>query len=358
MRKLNVKLFLVLTGASILLAGGVVLCHYLQSGRIAGALLVQAERAEKQSRLDQSVKFLSRYLEFVPEDLEQRARLGRLLASEQLADTPKMRWRAFFVLEDVLRRDPSRDAVRRQLVDLAMDSRLQRYTDAQKNLEKLLESTPENGELELLSGRCSEATGQYREAAAQYEKAIQHTPQQVEAYVRLADLLRRRLSQEKAAEVAARADRVMDQLVEANPDNAPAYLARWQYRQQWALLQGPEKLEAGAKDVGRALALAPKEAEVLLAAAELEARRRDFEKAREHLKRGIELFGKDARFYQAQASVELGAGRSADAVACLREGLKAVRGRQQLDLLWTLGNALVDSGELATPAPRARPSIT
>jgi len=115
MRKLNVKLFLVLTGASILLAGGVVLCHYLQSGRIAGALLVQAERAEKQSRLDQSVKFLSRYLEFVPEDLEQRARLGRLLASEQLADTPKMRWRAFFVLEDVLRRDPSRDAVRRQL---------------------------------------------------------------------------------------------------------------------------------------------------------------------------------------------------------------------------------------------------
>src|SRR5262249_42316066 len=150
MRKLNSKLLLGLMAFGVLLGGGLFLVHYFQSGRIARALLVQAERAEKQARLDQSIKFLSRYLEFIPEDVEERAHLGRLLASDQFADSPKLRLRAFFVLDDVLRRDPGRADVRRLLVDVAMDPRLQRYADAQNHLQVLLEASPADGELALL----------------------------------------------------------------------------------------------------------------------------------------------------------------------------------------------------------------
>jgi len=50
--------------------------HWLQSGRIAQALLWQAEHAQEQGRHRQAVRYLNRYLEFVPADLEKRAELG------------------------------------------------------------------------------------------------------------------------------------------------------------------------------------------------------------------------------------------------------------------------------------------
>src|SRR5437016_6292676 len=89
MRKLNVRLFLYLVGTAALLTVGVVVVHRLQAGGIAGALLWQAEQAEKAGRLPQAARYLQRSLEFAPEDLAGRARLGRILADPAVADGPK-----------------------------------------------------------------------------------------------------------------------------------------------------------------------------------------------------------------------------------------------------------------------------
>ena len=84
MRRINVKPLFCSLGCLALLGAGTALAHYLQSGRIAQALLGQADRAENQEHLEEAVRFLGRYLEFVPEDTDQRARLGRLLVSDRM----------------------------------------------------------------------------------------------------------------------------------------------------------------------------------------------------------------------------------------------------------------------------------
>src|SRR5437867_2072849 len=101
MRRLNVKLFLYLTAASILFVAALFLVHWLQTGSIGRALLARADKAEQQQNLRQAARYVSRYLELLPADVDERAHLGRMLADDRLAVTPKARAQAIFVIEQV-----------------------------------------------------------------------------------------------------------------------------------------------------------------------------------------------------------------------------------------------------------------
>ena len=138
MRRINVKLLFCSLGCLVLLCAATVLAHYFQSGRIAHALLAQADRAENEGHPEEACRFLSRYLEFVPEDTDQRARLGGLLASDRIIQGGGSNQRALFVLEQVLARDPDRQASRLLLVKLALD--LQRNELVAGHLKALQES--------------------------------------------------------------------------------------------------------------------------------------------------------------------------------------------------------------------------
>src|SRR5260370_38947795 len=59
MRRINLKLLTYSLGCLVLLAGGTVLTHYLQSERIARALLQQADRAENQGHPAESSALVS-----------------------------------------------------------------------------------------------------------------------------------------------------------------------------------------------------------------------------------------------------------------------------------------------------------
>src|SRR5262249_60602584 len=135
--------------------------HELQPGRFVVALLCQADGAEKEGRLGDAVKYLRRYLEFVREDWDARARLGRLLATGKLAVNMRAREDALFVLEQVLAHEPARNDLRPLLVRLAMD--LKRWKLAGDHLDVLVKTQPDNGAVEHQFGQWHEAQKQYPE---------------------------------------------------------------------------------------------------------------------------------------------------------------------------------------------------
>src|SRR5262249_37018456 len=148
-------------------------------------------------------------------------------------------------------------------------------------------------------------------------------PDQIEAYRRLAMLLRRRLNR------AQEADQVMTQLIASNERSYQAYLDRAAYLRRF----NPPLAE---EDLNVALRLAPNEAEVLLRAAEMAQDKNDLGKAREYLQRGMQLYPKDHRMFQVLADLELGAGKPDQAIAELRRGLETIP--DQPDLLWRLAD--------------------
>lgn len=327
-RKLNVKLLVGLLATLVLLTGGTYLAHGYQVKRQTSTLLRQADRAEEQGDLDTAASCLNRYLGYVPSDTDALARHAQLV--EKRAQTPRERLRAFLLLEQVVRRDPKRNAVRRQIVPLAMG--LGRNSEAMEHLQVLLRTTPDDGQLEYLAGRCEVAASNHDRAVPWLEKAIQHAPDQLDGYIQLAALLRRHLGQPE------RADEVMNALVKANDKSFRAYLARASYRREFGSAKDADR------DLARAVELAPDEPEVLLGAARMAQANGELGRARRQLERGIDLYPKRAPFYTLLAAVEVQDDKPAEALACLRRGLEALP--NQSDLLLLLADLLIQRGEL------------
>jgi tetratricopeptide (TPR) repeat protein len=372
---------------------GVHYLHAVQIKRNAGALLRQANQAENEGNLPRAADYLVQYLALVPDDTETRAKYGLLLADKRMVTSPRAAMRAFLFLDDVLRRVPERQGIRRHVVHLAIDVR--RFTDARGHLEHLLQENSQDGELERLLGQCEEEARDYQRARISYEGAIRHAPNVSETYSRLAYLLRRHAGEvlqgkETKSEVLRLADQRIAEMVAANERSFRAYLTRAQYYREFhpaetlaaALpLVGGSAVALGAsplgtapfsavaavvtgkavspltvaeRDLNRALELAPEEADVLLAIAELaqshtaEAARGQAytpqargirQRARGYLERGCDLRPNDWRLYQALARLEVQEGQAQAALARLQEGLQ--RMPSQIDLLWDLTNLLI-----------------
>jgi tetratricopeptide (TPR) repeat protein len=342
MRNFNVRFFLIVLGFLVFSTVGLFLAHLLQSGRIARALLRQAEKAEALGRMEKTVRYLGRYLEFAPDDVEERAHLARILADQKVIANPAMRRRALFVLEQVLAREPNRKVERCLLVRMALDVNQPELTEG--HVKYLQEFLADDGEADYLIGRWHEGREDFAEAANWYRQAIAHDPTQIDGYVRLANILRRRLDPAQQAEHDKEADQLINDMVARNEEAVPAHLARWHYRRERGGLAFVGKLAEASQDVVRALELAPQDAAVLLAAAELAQAQDNPDQARGHLRNGIQLYPQDARFYRIFAQLELRAGRKKEALARYAEGTKAVPGHDRLHLLWDFANLLIDQG--------------
>src|SRR5262249_45368444 len=149
-------------------AGGIWLLHRVQAGPQAQAFLSQAELAENEGNLEKAASYLRRYLILNRGDIDVRGRLGLLL--DETARSDEERTRAFLVLEDVLRDEPERDAIRRQTIDIAM--RLGMYDRGNEHIEYLLRGQQNDAELLDLNGQCLLALGKHEKAAEAFQKAI------------------------------------------------------------------------------------------------------------------------------------------------------------------------------------------
>ena len=263
-----------------------------------------------------------RYLQLVPNDGDAQADYG--LTMDRASKSPRDSVNVFFQLEKALRFSPNRDDVRRRVVDIAMG--FGRYTDAQDHLKKLLETSPDDAELECLLGRCLEATGAYGKAAEQFEQGKKHAPAKIENYIRLADLWRLRLNKARDTE------RLMEDMVKANP-SAQAYVARARfYRlggtglsregdtssqtllgfeeiiacfvgvggEQNCLCAalavqsggGPDFLFNAEQDLRKARALRPDDVDVLLMSSDVARARKWLDQAEKYARRGLKMYPK------------------------------------------------------------------
>ena len=344
-RGLNRRFAAALLVVIVTIGGGVHLLHGMQVRRTAVALLDRAMKAEKAGRLDRAEDYLQRYLTYRPADVDGLVRLGDLL--EKRAGTGEARQRILDVFEKAVRLAPDRLEIRRHLVDLQVaDGRLE---EAKAHAEVLAAADPEDARLAILLGRCEEGVGRPGDASALYERARILLPTSIEAHVRLANLLRTRLSD------PTRADKVMDAraesegLIAANPRSADAYLARAEYRAKYAV-PGVDP----STDVAKALELAPDDADVLQVAARVARSKGDARGALQLLEHASKLHPEIGAVYESLADLEREAGRVDRAADWLRRGiakLPEIQEGEQALLRWTLADLLIQAGRVAEAEP-------
>jgi tetratricopeptide (TPR) repeat protein len=339
-RRINPRLLLITLAGLVVLGVGLHLLHGYQVRRNAAAFLREADRHEQEGDDAKAIEDLARYLGLRPDDDGAYARYALLL--DKLAKTPRARERAYLVLEQALRRNPERADIRLRLVRTAMSPQLQRFADAQAHLDILLTANPKDAELLDLLGQCEEFRADYENAGNHYRESYAAAPDRIESYLRHANLLRHRLNR------PGDADAVLEEMLLANPRSFQALLARSKdliARGQGDVKRWYSSTAEAARYVIKARELAPDEAEVILAWANLALRHNRLGEARAELERGIALHEKDFRLRVQLARVELQSGpeRRQEAVRRLHEARQLLP--EDLDALWALAELLLDAGE-------------
>jgi Tfp pilus assembly protein PilF len=379
-RRVNFTFLACLAAAAAFCVVGGYLLHGYQVRRNASQLKTKAALAKEAHNYPEAVKEYARYLQLMPIDGDARADYA--LALDHDARSPKEHKAVYHALEKALLQCPSRDDARRRLVDVALE--VGEFSAAEDHLTRLMEGTPDNAELEYLRGRSLEARlkiGAEKDpkdgALYWYAKAIQHAPDRIESYVRLADLYRYRLHQPESADAA------MNNMVAVNPSPG-ALLARARYyrtggsgsdRDAEFLTRsilaadtiadlagngfgagalaaasavrtggGPDLLWKAERDLCQARLASPEDAEVLLESVAVARARRWFDQAEVYANRGLDKYPSDVRMYKVAAELAVLVGKRAEAVRLVRKGTKTLPHEPELNLV--LADLLITEGLL------------
>jgi predicted Zn-dependent protease len=374
-RIVNFRLVAILMLATALISGAAYGIHGYQVTRKADVLLREAGFAKERGEWGQAIDYLDRYIQLVREkDVARLADLGHLQADRGRMNP------AYRTLENVLRRDPSRDDDRRRLVEIALAIR--RYPDALHHLEILLQQSPDDVALLPLKSQALVGMKEYAAAAEPLQKAIEKGCENLEVYAQLATLLQGRLK------APMQALEVLNQMVDEHVAAPRAYVIRGEFlmKHRNAMLAGelaksqttddgtadtsaaetaPETtpdekepnerkpldpkadpLEAALADARHALELAPDDEVVIAFGVRCLLANDKQEEAGELARRGLTLYRENASMYAALADVELKARRREEAVSWLSRGLEAVP--DDHDLLWNISNLLIEENQIAS----------
>ncbi len=244
--------------------------HRWQINQNADGLREKAEAAKEQGDLAEAINLYTQYLKYRPDNIEAQVRLGEVL--DQPNTTGKALLQVFLLYEDVLRKDPNREVVRRRLVQVSM--RIGRYGDALGHLMPLLAKSPDDPELLFHQGRCEEGRGHYADAAKAYSAAIAGDPRQIDYHSALIDLAFNhadamdlaKLDPQSREEASASdvVEALSERMVDQGTPRARALLVR---SRQWMREGKPSQ---AAEDIQEALKLDESNPDIQFTAAEIE----------------------------------------------------------------------------------------
>jgi len=347
MRTINYRVLLILVGCVAVLAPAIYLLNGYQVKQQSNVYLQHAKQAEEAGKLPEAIGHLSRYLGAAPNDNDALAQMGRLLAETG-------QWKeAFNVLEQVLRRDPTRTNARRSLAQASLA--LQRYDDAIEQLELIIANSEDDTETHLLFAACHAAYDDWRKAEAACLTAIEKDPSNIIAYQQLMILQRNRLDDAVAAE------RTVDLAVSTNPDDVAARILRGAWRLQYrndaatvAAVSGADsQLGSGSQEVlaqahadaAKAMQQEPDNVDAVRLAASVRLAEGNFEAARELADKAIEMSPLTSEVYGLRAQVASVSGNPKEASNWLKKAVE-VSGNDPA-LLSAFASSLIDLGEVA-----------
>ncbi len=326
---INKKFLLKLVVVVALLAGGLVLAHTVQAGRIPDSLMAQAERAHEQAaddpkKGDSAIAYLRQYLEFRPTDVEAMEKLGEWLRLRRKGGDPSDLLRLY---DKILAADPTRHDTRREALKASL--RVGRYTDAESHATALTQAFPNEPLLWLDLAYARRGLQKLDEARGCYEAALKADPKLSAAYQEYAEFLANDLKAKDEAK------QVLDRLVAARPADAGALAARGRFNA--AVDNDP----AALADARKALVLDPLNADAILLLAEQLQKGKDIAAAVDLYKDGIKAHPADARFVRGLAWLEVNRGNIGASVAALEDGMTRVGERDAFDLLVPLADLLL-----------------
>src|SRR5215207_580034 len=178
--KLNYRFLIKFVVVAGLVFGAVHVWHRRQASKQVEFFHNLAQTAREQARPDDEIRYLDRYLAARPGDVDARERLGRV--RYEVARTPAQALQAFLILEEALRRAPERSTLRRHIVEVALDPRLNLVAEASGHLKSLMTADASDGDLEALMGLCREKEGNLAAAEEAYWASTQLTPSHIASY--------------------------------------------------------------------------------------------------------------------------------------------------------------------------------
>ena len=204
--------------------------------------------------MEQELGYLQRYLVSRPDDNDQRERYAKLMV--KLAKHPKQFQECFIVMEDVLRRDPGRDELRRYLVEFAI-TKAGLPDEAKGHLDILMAKYPNDGVLEDQYAAIKHYERDYKAAAKWYADAHAHKPDLFNAYIGHSLMLRQHLAE------PVEADKVMAEMAEKNPNSFKAHLIRADYARKY------DQPDLAKTELATARKLGPDELDVIILGSEM-----------------------------------------------------------------------------------------
>jgi predicted Zn-dependent protease len=328
--RVNGKAVIILLGTFAALAVGVHFLHAYQLKRNAREVYAQALVMQEEGRLAEAVDYLDQFLGLAPGDNEALARLGVLL--DELAKTSRARARAFYILEQVLRREADQPDIRRRVIRIALS--IGRFSDAEQHLKRLLPKSPDDVELLQFMGRCAAGLRRQYDAEEWYTNALEKAkaPANIELAVEYADFLRR------GTDPTPDPDAPVEAMVRVNENSSEARLAAARYYGRHGLLDDARRHANFAVEM-----LGAEDPDLLLVAADAARARGQSAEARKHLERGRQQHPKNTRLAQALAQLELAEGHRDKAQRYLAECLANLPAAP--DELLAIAGVCLDAGE-------------
>ena len=349
--RVNYPLLIGLVVGTLVCSGAVFGLWKFQMEHKSGWLISEAKKAQEAKKLKEATEFYSQYLAIHPEDQEARIAMANahIELTEQDDATREDIGTAMRVLESTLRDEkvlalPEAKALRRRFIGLYGRDGINNFAPALEHINLMLESDPQNAELQALRANYLSRSGNVEEASKYAKQLIGYDaktdkfdtkkaslPNDPQVYATLATIVRTKENKPGLA------DRIMDRAVEANPKSAEAYVQRGQLRAAWGNKDGARA------DAEQAYKLKPDNTDVLIFMSDVSAENKDYEKARALIDKAKKIHPDDVQLYQRSALLEVReqVGTKGDskahyekAMAEIEEGLKKVSGNKQMQLLF------------------------